>query len=187
MIKYYFETERLYFRAWKETDKPIFAQMNANPNVMKYFVKALDARESDAFVHRIEKHINEKGYGLWAVELKEEKQFIGFIGFNYTDFQSDFTPCIEIGWRLHKDYWDQGYATEGAKGCLNYGFNCRGLDEVYSFTTVLNKGSEKVMQKIGMKKIKEFDHPNIEITHVLCKHVLYGIRKEEFRGALYHF
>jgi ribosomal-protein-alanine N-acetyltransferase len=182
MINYYFETERLYFRDWKETDKPIFAQMNADPNVMKYFVKTLDTQKSNEFVNRIGKQINEKGYGLWAVELKAEKQFIGFIGFNYTDFKSDFTPCIEIGWRLHNDYWLKGYATEGAKGCLNYGFNIIDLNEAYSFTTVSNKGSEKVMQKIGMKKIKEFNHPNIATSHALCKHVLYRITKEEFNS-----
>jgi ribosomal-protein-alanine N-acetyltransferase len=175
MNDYYFETKRLYFRNWKESDKPVFAEMNADPDVMKYFVNSLNIAQSNAFAERIQKQINEKKYGLWAVELKENKQFIGFIGYNYTDFPSDFTPCIEIGWRLHKAFWDNGYATEGAKACLNYGFNVLNLNEIYSFTSFINKKSQKIMQKIGMKKVKEFNHPNVPDTNVLNRHVLYRI------------
>lgn len=151
--------------------------MNADPEVMRYFLKRLDESESNAFVSRIESHFAERGYGLWAVELKQKKEFIGFIGLTYTSFESDFTPCIEIGWRLKKECWGNGYATEGAMGCLFYSFNSLGLTEIYSFTSVLNKGSERIMQKIGMTKIKEFNHPNIPFSNPLRKHVLYRIVK----------
>jgi ribosomal-protein-alanine N-acetyltransferase len=173
------ETPRLILRTWRQEDRLPFARMNADPEVMKYFLKPLDAVESDAFVDRIEKSIRERGYGLWAVEVKESGRFIGFIGFNYTDFPSDFTPCIEIGWRLDRPAWGQGYATEGALGCLDFGFNSLGFSEVYSFTSVLNTRSEKVMKKIGMVKIKDFKHPKIEGSNPLCDHVLYRAMRGE--------
>jgi len=175
----YFETERLCFRGWQEEDKPEFALMNADPEVMQYFLRRLDESESNAFVSRIESHFAARGYGLWAVELKQNKEFIGFIGLTCTSFESDFTPCIEIGWRLKKSCWGNGYATEGAGGCLFYGFNTLGLTEIYSFTSVLNKRSERIMQKIGMTKIKEFSHPNVPAANPLNKHVLYRIGKDE--------
>ena len=111
------------------------------------------------------------------MELKNNQRFIGFIGFNHTDFQSDFTPCIEIGWRIGREYWGNGYATEGAKMALAYGFNNVAFSVVYSFTSKLNLKSENVMKKIGMKKVGEFNHPNIEPFHTLSEHVLYLIKK----------
>jgi RimJ/RimL family protein N-acetyltransferase len=176
------ETPRLYLRKWQKADRFPFAQMNADPAVMRYFLKPLTEEESHAFVDRIEKQMAERGYGLWAVELKQTNRFIGFIGFNYTDFPSDFTPCIEIGWRLQQASWGHGYATEGALGCLEFGFRTLGFTEIFSFTSVLNTPSEKVMQKIGMRKLKEFAHPRIEPTNPLCPHVLYRITHTEFKS-----
>lgn len=113
------------------------------------------------------------------MEVKESKEFIGFIGFHRPSFEADFTPCIEIGWRLKRDAWGKGYATEGAKACLKYGFTELNFKEVYSFTAKINKPSEKVMKKIGMQYVKEFDHPKLEPNNKLCKHVLYVIRNTD--------
>jgi ribosomal-protein-alanine N-acetyltransferase len=93
---------------------------------------------------------------------------------------TDFSPCIEIGWRLHKKIWNKGYATEGAKACLKYGYENLNLQDVYSFTSKNNKRSEHVMEKIGMIKIGEFYHPKIDRNHPLCEHVLYKITKKEY-------
>jgi len=169
----FFESDRLIFRQWKEEDKIIFAQMNADPEVMKFFPKKLSKTESDVFAERIIEGIKTRNYGLWAAEIKTSKQFIGFIGFNYTDFKSDFTPCIEIGWRLGKDFWNLGYASEGAKAALLYGSQVLHFKEVYSFTSKLNLRSEKVMKKIGMQKEGDFFHPKIDVSEALCEHVLY--------------
>ena len=100
-------------------------------------------------------------------------KFIGYTGLHKADFPANFTPCIEIGWRLIKDVWNQGYATEAAKACLQYGFINLNIKEIYSFTAAINKRSERVMQKIGLQKIGEFDHPNIISENRLCRHVLY--------------
>jgi len=114
---------------------------------------------------------------LFAMERKDNQQFIGFTGFSHPKFESYFTPCIEIGWRINKPNWNLGFATEAAKSCLTFGFKNAGLTEIYSFTSVLNKPSEKVMQKIGMTKTGIFKHPSIEKNHPLHEHVLYKISK----------
>ena len=105
---------------------------------------------------------------------------IGFIGFIHQTFESDFTPCSEISWRLRPEFWGKGYATEGAMACLDYGFNYLDFQSVYSFTATVNTRSERVMQKIGLHKVKEFDHPKLERSSWLCRHVLYKIDKKEF-------
>lgn len=180
--EYIFESPRLGFRMWKESDRELSTKINANKEVMRYFPKTLDAKESDDFLNRIENHFKENGYGLWAVELKDTKEFIGFIGLLVATFDADFTPCTEIGWRLHNRYWNKGYATEGAKACLEYGFNKFNLDSIYSFTAEINKPSENVMKKIGLKRVGEFQHPNVEDHSPLKPHVLYRINRKEFRG-----
>jgi [ribosomal protein S5]-alanine N-acetyltransferase len=179
-MEYIFESIRLNFRRWKKEDRKIFAEMNSNSECMKYFPKVLDENESNSFIDRIEKHIETRGYGLWAVEEKDTTHFIGFIGFNYTELKTDFSPCIEIGWRLHPKSWGKGYATEGAKTCLQYAYSSLKLNEIYSFTSKINTKSEHIMQKIGMKRIGNFLHPNIDRTNPLCEHVLYKITKEEY-------
>lgn len=171
----YIETPRLRLRDWREADLEPFARMNADETVMRYFPKTLSFDETETFYHRILAEINEYGYGLYAVETKEKDEFIGFTGFHRAVFEADFTPCVEIGWRLKKEAWGKGYATEGAAACLRYGFHAAGFTDVYSFTAVINKPSERVMNKIGMKYIKNFKHSKVEKSSPLCEHVLYHI------------
>lgn len=178
--KYQFETERLGFRQWKEEDKIPFAKMNANTKVMKYFPNILSREQSDEFVDKITNHFIEHGYGLWAVEIKITQEFIGFIGFYNATFESYFTPCVEIGWRLDYKYWNKGYATEGAKACLKYGFNIIGLNDIYSFTSQLNEPSINVMKKIGLIEQGAFNHPKVEKDNPLKSHVLYKIDKARY-------
>lgn len=181
MKGYIFESDRLGFRLWKELDKEAFAKMNSNEEVMRYFPKPLNYKESDEFYNRIQEHFNTNGYGLWVAEIKDTKEFIGFIGLLIATFQAEFTPCVEIGWRLDNKYWNKGYATEGAKACLEYGFNELKLNQIYSFTAIINKPSQNVMNKIGLKKIDEFLHPKVEEGDPLKPHVLYRIDKEEYK------
>ncbi|MDD3052017.1 MAG: GNAT family N-acetyltransferase [Candidatus Cloacimonetes bacterium] len=177
---YEFETDRLGFRQWQDRDKLPFAKMNSNAEVMKYFPNTLTNKQSDEFVERIVNHFKNFGYGLWAVDKKNTKEFIGYIGFLTATFVSDFTPCIEIGWRLDNRFWNNGFATEGAKKCLLYGFNILKFKDIYSFTSILNKQSIKVMEKIGLRRICTFNHPKIENNHPLQLHVLYNINEQSF-------
>ncbi|NOU67762.1 GNAT family N-acetyltransferase [Paenibacillus sp. LMG 31461] len=169
----YLETARLRLRNWVETDLEPFRQLNADEEVMTYFPKTLSKDETDTFYRSILSEFQECGFGLYAVEVKENQEFIGFIGFHRANLESDFTPCIEIGWRLKKAAWGKGYATEGAEACLHYGFKELGFPKVYSWTAEINKPSSNVMNKIGMQFIKMFNHPKVGLDSALCRHVLY--------------
>lgn len=171
----YFETERLVFRDWKVNDLNEFRIMNKDIRVMKYFTKILTDEETDSFYNIIQDEFRNYGYGLYAIETKHNNDFIGFIGFHWANFISEFTPCIEIGWRLKYDAWGNGFATEGAKACLKHGFDTLGFKKIYSFTSKINHQSEKVMKKIGMEKVMEFEHPNIIEGSPLRMHVLYDV------------
>lgn len=176
----YIETERLLLRDWLEEDLPFFVEMNQDPRVMEYFPEPLMESETLAFYERIRKEFAECGYGLYAAEAKNSGEFIGFIGLHQATFTSGFTPCLEIGWRLRYAAWGQGYATEGARACLENAFGQLRLSEVYSFTAKSNWRSEHVMQKIGMHKLGNFEHPLLPSGHPLRDHVLYRMRSTEY-------
>lgn len=175
----YIETDRLILRDWKENDLELFRALNADDKVMEYFPNTLAKEETDNFYHLIKQEIKDSGYGLYAAEVKATGEFIGLIGLHKATFEADFTPCIEVGWRLKKEAWGNGYATEGAKACIQYAFMELGVKEVYSFTATINHRSENVMKKAGMKYVKNFNHPKLPLEHRLCEHVLYHIRLTE--------
>lgn len=174
-ITTYAETPRLILRSWKPEDLPLFIAMNKDALVMKYFPATLTEEETGAFYVRIQEEFCRVGWGLYAVELKESGQFIGYVGLHEIGFDADFTPGIEIGWRLAADVHNRGYATEAAKAVLqlakSHGFEC-----VLSFTAEINKPSERVMQKIGMEKVRTFAHPKLPTASPLSLHVLYRLR-----------
>lgn len=178
-LKHYVETPRLILRDWTKADIPVFAEMNSDDRVMEYFLKKLSYEETLAFCARIEKEFIACGYGLYAVEKKEDHAFIGYVGLHAVPFDVGFTPAIEIGWRLSPESWNKGYATEAALACLEYARKELELKEICSFTSLPNKRSERVMQKIGMTRVKEFDHPLVLPEHPLCRHVMYKIDLEK--------
>ena len=169
------ETPRLILRQWQESDHEPYIAMNIDEEVMRYF-PALQTREKTlAQIERFQKFIDENGYGFFAAERIYTGEFIGFIGLAKPNFESFFTPCVEIGWRLAQAHWHQGYATEGAKACLDFGFSTLGLDKIYSFTSILNTPSMNVMKRIGMTEAGRFEHPNIAEGDRIRPHVLYKI------------
>lgn len=178
-----FETERLILRNWRDEDLIPFREMNGDPEVMRYFVKPMDPRESDDFAARIRILLENRGYGLWAVEEKGEGRFIGFTGLYDSHFEADFTPCTEIGWRLKKEYWRRGYATEAARAVLDRAFRLWGYEDIVSFTSSGNLPSIAVMQKIGLKQRDFFLHPLIDEGDPLRPHVLFGLSREEWKSA----
>jgi RimJ/RimL family protein N-acetyltransferase len=177
------ETRRLVLRRWRDSDREPFAALNGDPRVMQHFPAVLSRAESDRAVDRIEAHFEKRGFGLFAAELREERAFIGFIGLSIPDFDAPFTPCVEIGWRVAAQHWNQGLATEGAQAVLAQGFDSLHLDEIVSFTVPANLASRRVMEKIGMKRSPEddFDHPRLPEGHPLRRHVLYRISAAERR------
>jgi 3-dehydroquinate dehydratase/shikimate dehydrogenase len=181
------KTERLVLRPWQEADLKPFAKLNADPRVMEYFPSIKSFEESLNEYQVILDHFKKHGYGWWAVTEKDKTHFIGFIGLRYLDFPADFTPAVEVAWRLAYEYWGKGYATEGAKASIGYGFEILGLEEIISFTSVPNLRSQAVMERIGMHHNSEddFDHPKLPEGHWLKRHVLYRMNSKEWQGTNY--
>jgi RimJ/RimL family protein N-acetyltransferase len=181
------KTKRLILRPWKDTDLEPFAKLNADPRVMEYFPATLSREESDQLAHRLRAKTEEQGWGLWAVAVPGIVDFIGYVGLKHLDksnFPAHFTPAVEIGWRIAFDYWGKGYATEGARAALTYGFETLNLPEIVSFTAVQNKRSRRVMEKIGMhyNPKDDFDHPKSPEEHPLKRQVLYRLTQSEWRS-----
>lgn len=164
-MKIYMETERLLLRSWKYEDRKFFAEMNGDGNVMKYFPTTLSADESNSFVDRINAEFEETGVGLYAVEIKETGEFIGYVGFHRFTFESPFSPGWEIGWRISDRFWHKGYASEAARACLDYACDKHFCNKLYSFTAVPNIPSENVMKRIGMSLQGTFMHPTLADGH----------------------
>ena len=154
-------TERLVLRGWTAADRHLFARLNADPRVMEFFPSVLSVEESDALADSIASHLEQHGWGLWAAEVPNVTAFAGYIGLSRPRFQSHFTPCVEIGCRLALAFWGSGYATEGARAVLRFGFETLGLNEIVSFTTESNRRSRRVMERIGMthEPADDFDYP----------------------------
>ncbi len=177
------ETARLLLRRWKPSDSKPFHQLNSDPEVMEFLLKPLALEESDEMIVRIESHFEQHGFGLWAVEAKETGLLLGFAGLSRPTFETQFTPCIEVGWRLARQAWGRGFATEAARAALAFGFDEAGLTEIVSFTVPANLRSIAVMERIGMTRdiAGDFEHPKVPENHHLRKHVLYRLRREEFQ------
>jgi RimJ/RimL family protein N-acetyltransferase len=140
-------TSRLLLRRWREADRAPFAALNADPRVMEHFPAVLSREQSDTRAVQIEAHFEEHGFGLWAVEIPNVASFAGFVGLAIARFEAAFTPCVEVGWRLAAEHWGFGYATEGARAALAFGFGALGLAEILSWTVVANRRSRRVMEK----------------------------------------
>jgi RimJ/RimL family protein N-acetyltransferase len=178
-------TDRLVLRQWKQEDLEPFANLNADSKVMEYFPGLKTKEESDYSVSLMSGHIEKYGWGFWAASLAETGEFIGFIGLEDVHFKTDFTPAVEMGWRLAFKHWGKGYATEGALASLRYGFETLKLDEIVSFTAVGNMRSRAVMERIGMyhDSKSDFDHPKLREGHPLRKHILYRINSQSWQNV----
>jgi RimJ/RimL family protein N-acetyltransferase len=169
--------DRVRLRRWRDEDRDAFAAMNSDARVMEFFRSHLNQADSDAMVDHIEKHFCEHGFGLWAIEVPGGAPFIGFAGLTWARFSAAFTPCVEVGWRLAFEHWGQGYATEAARLALAYGFGTLALSEIVSFTSVTNRRSRAVMERLGMHHdpAEDFDYPSFPEGHPLRRHVLYRL------------
>jgi RimJ/RimL family protein N-acetyltransferase len=157
-------TARLVMRGWTSPDRDVFAAMNADPEVMEHFPATMPRDESDAFVDRIERGFDAHGFGLWALELRESGEFVGFTGLSVPRFHADWMdqreqPVVEVGWRLVRSAWGKGLASEAAREACRFGFEEVGRREITSFTVVGNLRSQAVMRRLGMTPIAEYDHP----------------------------
>ncbi len=177
------ETERLYLRTWSLGDAEPYWAINQDPKVIEFLGGPLTMEQVNQTITAVNLQQEKLGFSLWAAELKSTAELIGYIGLNSTDFLepygAPFTPAVEVGWRLGSQYWGNGYATEGARAALGFGFNTIGLAEIVSFTVPMNYRSIRVMEKIGLQRDwnGDFRHPKLALEHPLSQHILYRLKK----------
>lgn len=178
-------TARLRLRLWCEDDLEPFAALNADPRVREFFPSLPTYGESAESMRYIHSHFERHGFGLWAVEVIDVVPFIGFIGLSVPSFNAPFMPCVELGYRLAFEHWGQGYATEGARAAIAFGFRNVGLPEIVAMTATANERSRRVMERIGMthSAADDFDHPNIVAGHSLRRHVLYRLTARDWAAT----
>jgi RimJ/RimL family protein N-acetyltransferase len=181
-------TDRLVLRPWRPEDKGPFAAMNADPTVMEFFAATLSRSESDALADTFAAEMAKYGFCPWAVEVGDGATFAGFIGLHNVPAYLSFAPAVEIGWRLARPWWGRGLATEGAGAALRFGFEALELDEIVSFTAVVNERSQRVMQRLGMTRAsrEDFDHPHVPEGHLVRPHVLYRLTATDWRARWRH-
>jgi len=173
-------TPRLVLRPWRDADRAPWAAMSADPEVMAFFEAPLTREESDAFVDRTVRGFAERGgWGWFAVEERAGGAFVGVAGLAPVLFQAQFTPAVEIGWRLARSAWGQGYATEAARAAVAFAFDELGLDEVVALAVPSNARSLAVMRRLGMTHdpAEDFDHPDLPAHSPLRRHVVYRLRR----------
>ena len=161
MKNYLLTTPRLGLRNWLPADLGPFAEMNADPEVMRFFPAPLTQQGTVDLYHRLLDHHAKHGYCYFAVDRLDTYEFIGFIGLVNQTYEAPFCPCTDIGWRLRRSAWGHGFATEGAKACLEYAFDKLGKTEIYAVASAINQPSIRVMEKIGMQRMGTFDHPKL--------------------------
>lgn len=176
-------TERLLMRRWRDEDREAFAAMNADPAVMEHMQGLMTRERSDAFIDRIEATWDAHGWGLWAIEVPGVAPFVGYAGLWPADYVTG-EPMVEVGWRMIREHWGNGYVTEAAREALRFGFEEVGLDEIVSFTVPQNERSWRVMERIGLDRDPsgDFDHPNVDATAYpqLVRHIFYRLGRAEW-------
>ena len=175
-------TERLILRNWEERDRDLFHHINSDERVMEFFDFRRDRATADAVMDRMREEIARDGYGWTAAELIATGQCIGFIGLHPVEIP-DLAPSetFEIGWRLSQEVWGKGFASEGARALLDFGFGKLSLQEIISFAVWSNGRSTAVMERLGMRRdpSADFDHPRVVDPH-LKRHVLYRLKREDW-------
>jgi RimJ/RimL family protein N-acetyltransferase len=182
-MHYLFESERLAFRNWIDSDLIAMHSVNSDPEVMHYFPAVKTKEETLAFIERMQSQFAERKYCYFPVVLKASQEVIGFIGLAYQTFVAPFNPSVDIGWRLSKRHWGKGYATEGAKACLKYAFEELKIEGIISIASTINVPSLKVMEKIGMKHMYDFEHPLLENYPEIRTCSLFKIRNSNLENA----
>lgn len=182
MPNYLFTSARLGFRNWDASDLDRLHEINTDERVMEFFPGIATRSETEAFIIRMQRQYAEKGYCYFAVDTLEDQSFIGFIGLSDQTYAADFTPCVDIGWRICSREWNKGYATEGARRCLEYAFRVLQLDTIYAVAPVINVKSEHIMIRLDMEKWGEFQHPKLSGYPQIAQCVVYEASTHHYKG-----
>ena len=168
-------TARLVLRPWQEADRAPFAAMNADPDVMEHFPEVWTPAVSDARIDRFRVDAARQGFGMFAVEDRTTRTFVGMVGLDVPAWDAPFMPAVEIGWRLARPWWGQGIAEEAARDVISWAFGTLRLPRIVSFTAPANARSWRLMERIGMTREGIFEHPALPKGHSLRTHVLYAL------------
>lgn len=171
-------------RPWRVADLAPYIAMNADREVMRYFPAPLSAAQTTESFARLKRGIEERGWGLWVVDVDGE--FAGFTGLAIPRFDAPFMPATEIGWRLRREFWGGGIAFAAARQALAYGFDQVQLREIVSFTAAVNLPSRRLMERLGFAHdvTGDFEHPSIAVGHSLRSHVPYRLNQAAYRSSL---
>jgi RimJ/RimL family protein N-acetyltransferase len=172
-------TKRCVLRQWKDSDLAPWCEMNADAEVRRYFPSKATEEEALAAAQRYRDAIAQRGWGTWALEIPGVLAFAGFVGLMVPHFDAPWIPAVEIGWRLPRTTWGQGFATEAAQAALDFGLSHLNLREIVAVTVPANMPSRRVMDRLGMMRDEagDFDHPRIERGHPLQRHLLYRAQR----------
>jgi RimJ/RimL family protein N-acetyltransferase len=175
-------TPRLLLRTWQPADLRGFAELNADPQVMRYFPSVMNRAQSDGMARRMQAHFVTHGFGYWVLERHAQPGLLGVLGLQRVGFAATFTPAVEIGWRIQRAHWRQGYALEAAQAVLAYAFAGLQLAEVLAFTVPANLPSQALMQRLGLERNpdEDFAHPLLPVGHPLRNHWLYRLGRERW-------
>ncbi|HEY4363922.1 MAG TPA: GNAT family N-acetyltransferase [Bryobacteraceae bacterium] len=175
------ETARVRLRGWVEEDLEPLVAMCADARVMEFFPSVASREDTEAMLGRIRSHHARYGFGPWAMEV--EGEFAGALGLNWVRYETSFTPCVELGYRMRAEFWGRGLATEAGRAALRYGFETLGLEEIVAFTIPANQRSRRVMEKLGLVYSGEFEHPLVAERHPMRRHVLYRIARANWEAS----
>jgi len=179
------ETPRLILRPWRDRDREPFARMSTDPQVMAHLLPFASPEAVDAWIDRQQAHLRTHGCCFWAVESKVDGAFLGAAGLLRVGYDAHFTPAVEVGWRLDRRFWGQGYAPEAAARAIRFGFEHLALQEIVANTVPANRNSRRVMEKLGMSHTAadDFDHPLVPIEHPLRRQLLYRLPRDRWPGG----
>ncbi|CAA0085181.1 Uncharacterised protein [BD1-7 clade bacterium] len=171
-------TARLRLRQWRDDDLQSFARMGNDPRVMAHFPNLLTQQQSDDLAHHLAQKIQQQGWGVWVIETLGTRRFAGIAGLNHVAEDLPFAPAVEALWRVDPAFWRLGYGYEAAEAAIRFGFESLALDHIVALTHTGNLPSIGLMQKLGMTRQDEFEHPALPAAHRLRPHVLYRLARE---------
>jgi RimJ/RimL family protein N-acetyltransferase len=175
------ETSRLVLRPWSDSDRAPLAKILGDAHVRRFYPSVATPEETGAQIDGSIAKAASNGFHFQAAELKATGALAGLIGIGVIPDDLRIVmrdnPRVEIGWQLDKALWGLGLAPEGALAWLDYAWETLELEEVVAFTAAINLPSQRVMEKIGMRRepADDFDHPRLAEGHALRPHVLYRI------------
>ena len=176
------KTEHLILRPWRPSDTEPFTAMSQDPEVMAHLLAFASQEAIASWIQRQVDHFEKYGFGFWALESRETGEFMGATGLLRISYEAHFTPAVEVGWRLARRFWGQGYVPEAARSALSFGFENLGLSEIVANTVSANHNSRRVMEKLGMVRdpADDFDHPLVPADSPLRRQILYRLTRENW-------